>query len=86
MSRIDDRSTPSQPRVRQAEEKPQAKVTDADKPAQTAESKPAKAERHLRDRFQVQTFTAAGFIDVRWHMPEASGFYQPLVTARRATG
>jgi glycine/sarcosine N-methyltransferase len=26
---------------------------------------------------------AAGFSDVRWLMPEAGGYYQPLVTARR---
>jgi glycine/sarcosine N-methyltransferase len=25
----------------------------------------------------------AGFVDVRWHMPAAKGFYQPLVLARR---
>jgi SAM-dependent methyltransferase len=25
----------------------------------------------------------AGFTDLRWHAPEASGFYQPIVTARR---
>jgi hypothetical protein len=26
----------------------------------------------------------AGFSDVRWHTPEESGYYQPIVTARRA--
>lgn len=26
---------------------------------------------------------AAGFTHIRWHPPEASGFYQPVVTARR---
>ncbi|WNQ10804.1 methyltransferase domain-containing protein [Paenibacillus aurantius] len=26
---------------------------------------------------------SCGFIDVRWHMPEESGFYQPIVTARK---
>lgn len=26
----------------------------------------------------------AGFVDVRWHMPEDTGYYQPIVTARRA--
>ncbi|WP_027086633.1 class I SAM-dependent methyltransferase [Cohnella panacarvi] len=25
----------------------------------------------------------AGFSDIAWHMPEASGYYQPIVTARR---
>jgi glycine/sarcosine N-methyltransferase len=26
---------------------------------------------------------SCGFIDVRWHLPEESGFYQPIVTARK---
>ncbi|WNG20621.1 hypothetical protein [Cystobacter fuscus] len=26
---------------------------------------------------------AAGFTHIRWHPPEASGFYEPVVTARR---
>ena len=26
---------------------------------------------------------SSGFVDVRWHMPEESGFYQPIVTARK---
>jgi hypothetical protein len=25
----------------------------------------------------------AGFSDLRWHMPEETGYYQPIVTARR---
>jgi glycine/sarcosine N-methyltransferase len=25
----------------------------------------------------------AGFVKIRWHMPETSGFYQPIVTARK---
>ncbi|CAG7600024.1 tRNA 5-carboxymethoxyuridine methyltransferase [Paenibacillus solanacearum] len=29
--------------------------------------------------------TAAGFSDVEWHMPEQSGYYQPLVVARKKT-
>lgn len=28
------------------------------------------------------TLRTAGFEDIRWHEPEASGFYQPVVTAR----
>ncbi|MET9458038.1 class I SAM-dependent methyltransferase [Streptomyces canus] len=28
--------------------------------------------------------TAAGFLDVRWHDPVSSGFYQPVLTARAA--
>jgi glycine/sarcosine N-methyltransferase len=28
----------------------------------------------------------AGFSDVRWHMPEESGFFQPIVTTRRERG
>lgn len=27
--------------------------------------------------------TEAGFTDIQWHMPEESGYYQPIVTARR---
>jgi SAM-dependent methyltransferase len=26
----------------------------------------------------------AGLLDITWHMPEASGYYQPIVTARKA--
>ncbi|MDF2721850.1 MAG: type 11 methyltransferase [Paenibacillus sp.] len=26
--------------------------------------------------------STAGFMDIEWHMPEQSGFYQPIVTAR----
>ncbi|WP_127591268.1 class I SAM-dependent methyltransferase [Paenibacillus lautus] len=26
----------------------------------------------------------AGFADIRWHMPSESGFYQPIVTARKS--
>jgi hypothetical protein len=25
----------------------------------------------------------AGFVDVRWHMPDDFGYYQPIVTAYR---
>jgi glycine/sarcosine N-methyltransferase len=27
--------------------------------------------------------TSAGFRDIRWHMPQDTGYYQPVVTARR---
>jgi SAM-dependent methyltransferase len=40
--------------------------------------------RALKREELSRALTAAGFRDVRWHMPEASGFYQPIVTARRA--
>lgn len=36
----------------------------------------------LRDELS-EILRAAGFIDVRWHLPAESGFYQPIVTARR---
>ncbi|MDY7227485.1 class I SAM-dependent methyltransferase [Hyalangium rubrum] len=39
--------------------------------------------RALRREELTRALTTAGFRDVRWHLPEASGFYQPLVTARR---
>lgn len=26
----------------------------------------------------------AGFADIRWHRPEESGYYQPIVTARKS--
>lgn len=29
-----------------------------------------------------EALKAAGFQDIRWHMPEETGFYQPIVTAR----
>jgi SAM-dependent methyltransferase len=35
----------------------------------------------LRDELS-DILWAAGFSDVRWHMPAESGFYQPIVTAR----
>lgn len=35
-----------------------------------------------RDELSL-TLRSCGFIDVRWHMPEESGFYQPIVTARK---
>jgi glycine/sarcosine N-methyltransferase len=41
--------------------------------------------RALKRQELSHALTAAGFRDVRWHMPETSGFYQPLVTARRAS-
>lgn len=40
--------------------------------------------RALKRAELSHALTTAGFRDVRWHMPEPSGFYQPLVTARRA--
>ncbi len=40
--------------------------------------------RALKREELSQVLTTAGFQDVRWHMPETSGFYQPLITARRA--
>ncbi|HEX8701603.1 MAG TPA: class I SAM-dependent methyltransferase [Myxococcaceae bacterium] len=42
--------------------------------------------RALKRQELSSALTAAGFHDVRWHMPETSGFYQPLVTARRSPG
>jgi SAM-dependent methyltransferase len=40
--------------------------------------------RALKREELSRALTAAGFRDVVWHMPEESGFYQPLVTARRS--
>lgn len=40
--------------------------------------------RALKREELSQALITAGFRDVRWHMPETSGFYQPLVTARRS--
>lgn len=37
----------------------------------------------LRDEI-VTAVRAAGYKDVRWHGPEKSGYYQPIVTARNA--
>lgn len=39
--------------------------------------------RALRRDALTATLHAAGFRDVRWLMPEANGFHQPVVTARR---
>ena len=36
----------------------------------------------LRDELTA-LLKQAGFVDVRWLMPSESGFYQPLVLARR---
>ncbi len=38
----------------------------------------------LRDELS-EILLAAGFSDIRWHMPAESGFYQPIVTARCGT-
>ncbi len=35
----------------------------------------------LRDEV-IATVRGAGYEEVRWHVPEASGYYQPIVTAR----
>ena len=35
----------------------------------------------LRDEI-ISAVQDAGFEEVRWHVPEASGYYQPIVTAR----
>jgi glycine/sarcosine N-methyltransferase len=46
--------------------------------------------RHYVSRYRCllrqelsEALASAGFNEIRWRMPEASGFYQPLVTARR---
>ena len=36
----------------------------------------------LRDEI-LGAVTAAGYADAHWHPPEASGYYQPIVTARK---
>jgi SAM-dependent methyltransferase len=38
--------------------------------------------RALRRAEMDEALKAAGFRDIRWHFPEDSGFYQPVVTAR----
>ncbi len=40
--------------------------------------------RALKRQELSDALTAAGFHEVRWHMPVTDGFYQPLVTARRS--
>ena len=38
-------------------------------------------------REELSRFLAsAGFSDIEWHMPEQSGYYQPLVVARKTVG
>jgi SAM-dependent methyltransferase len=37
----------------------------------------------LRDEF-TEVLHQAGLEDVRWHTPQACGYYQPVVTARKA--
>lgn len=39
--------------------------------------------RALRRETLTRALEAAGLREVRWHMPETSGFYQPVVSARR---
>lgn len=39
--------------------------------------------RALQRRELSLILLSCGFIDVKWHMPEESGFYQPIVTARK---
>jgi glycine/sarcosine N-methyltransferase len=38
--------------------------------------------RALRREELHRAFSGAGFTDLRWHTPEQSGFYQPVVSAR----
>jgi glycine/sarcosine N-methyltransferase len=40
--------------------------------------------RALGRSMLTEALERAGFVDVRWHEPSASGFYQPIVTARTA--
>ncbi|MFC4619408.1 class I SAM-dependent DNA methyltransferase [Camelliibacillus cellulosilyticus] len=37
----------------------------------------------LREDFR-RILAQAGFIDIEWHLPESSGYYQPIVTARKS--
>ena len=37
----------------------------------------------LRDEL-IAAIRSAGYEKVRWHMPEDSGYYQPIVTARNS--
>ena len=39
--------------------------------------------RAVRRRELTTILSACGFRDIRWHMPEETGFYQPVVTAYR---
>lgn len=39
--------------------------------------------RALRRETLEAQFRAKGLLDIRWHMPDASGYYQPIITARR---
>lgn len=39
--------------------------------------------RALRRRELDKTLASSGFVGVTWHAPTESGFYQPIVTARR---
>ncbi|WP_152392001.1 class I SAM-dependent methyltransferase [Paenibacillus guangzhouensis] len=36
----------------------------------------------MRDELS-QVLSAVGFVDIEWHMPPESGYYQPIVTARK---
>jgi glycine/sarcosine N-methyltransferase len=47
--------------------------------------------RHLRTRYRAlrrdelhAALDSAGLVNIHWHEPETSGFYQPIVTARKA--
>jgi glycine/sarcosine N-methyltransferase len=39
--------------------------------------------RALRRQELDQILSETGFAEIRWHLPEASGYYQPIVTARK---
>jgi len=48
------------------------------------ETKHFSANYRALKRHELSTILiSCGFTDVRWHMPEESGFYQPMVTARK---
>jgi len=46
--------------------------------------------KHSKTRYRAllrqelgRILSTVGFVEIEWHMPEASGFYQPIVTARK---
>ena len=43
----------------------------------------ATAYRALLQSELAAVLKAAGFVEVRWHTPEQTGYYQPIVTARK---
>ncbi|MFJ8430894.1 class I SAM-dependent methyltransferase [Kitasatospora sp. NPDC094019] len=63
---------------------PEENTPDAPDARDTWDTRVRRTTYWALTRSQLTAFVAeAGFADITWHHPESSGFYQPVLTARR---